>query len=289
MPSSSHVLVTGVTGQQGGSVANALLARGHRVRGLTRNTGAPTAAHFAARGAELMAGDFTDSGSLDRAMAGIDAIYAMTTPFEAGEDAETAQGIALIEAAKRAGVKHFVYSSVASADLKTGIPHFDSKFRVEEVLAASGVPYTISAPVFFMENLLAPWLLPGIMGGTLAMAMPGDRPLQQIAVADIGAFAAVLIERGERVFGKRFNIAGDELTNSDVAAILSRKLGRPIVYQGFPPDALRAQSEDMAIMFEWFATTGYSADLNALRREFGDVSWQDFKTWASHLDLDQTA
>jgi len=236
-----------------------------------------------------MAGDFTDSGSLDRAMAGIDAIYAMTTPFEAGEDAETAQGIALIEAAKRAGVKHFVYSSVASADLKTGIPHFDSKFRVEEVLAASGVPYTISAPVFFMENLLAPWLLPGIMGGTLAMAMPGDRPLQQIAVADIGAFAAVLIERGERVFGKRFNIAGDELTNSDVAAILSRKLGRPIVYQGFPPDALRAQSEDMAIMFEWFATTGYSADLNALRREFGDVSWQDFKTWASHLDLDQTA
>lgn len=283
MSTSLHVLVTGATGQQGGAVAQALLARGHRVRGLTRNTASPAAVQLAEKGAELVAGDFTDGDSLTRAMTGVDAVYAMTTPFEAGEEAETRQGIVLIEAAKKAGIKHFVYSSVGSADRQTGIPHFDSKYRVEEVLVASGLPYTISAPVFFMENLLAPWMAPGLQEGKISMALPGNRRLQQIAVADIGAFAAALIERGERVFGKRYDIAGDELTFDEVAALLTKRLGRPIVYQGFPAEALRSQSEDMARMFEWFASTGYSTDLALLRRDFPDVAWQHYQTWAGGL------
>jgi len=278
------VLVTGCTGQQGGAVTKALLKNGHRVRGLTRNPDSAKAKQLSDLGVEVVAGDFTDSSSLVRAATGVDAMYAMTTPFESSEEAETEQGLELIKAAKQAGVGHFVYSSVGSADQKTGIPHFDSKYKVEEVLVASGLPYSISAPVYFMDNLLSPWTLPGVKEGTLAQAMPGDRPLQQIALADIGAFATALIERRERVFGHRFDIAGDELTNIELVHTLSGIIGREITYQGFPADAMRAQSEDMATMYEWFDSTGYNADIAGLKSQFPEIGWHDFKTWSQKID-----
>ena len=284
MSTSRFVLVTGATGQQGGAVVQALLARGHRVRGLTRNTGSASAQRLADQGVEVVAGDFTDQDSLVRAATGVDAIYAMSTPFEKGMDAETAQGLAITDAAKQTGVGHLVYSSVSDADRNTGIPHFDSKYAVEEAIGASGVPFTISAPVFFMDNFLQPWMGLDPAAGTLSMAMPGTRALQQIAVADIGAFATALIERREAVFGQRFNIAGDELTGDETAAVFSKITGRPIRYQGFSPDAMRAHSEDMAIMFEWFDSTGYSADIARLRRDFPEVAWQDLAGWAARQD-----
>jgi uncharacterized protein YbjT (DUF2867 family) len=142
------------------------------------------------------------------------------------------------------------------------------------------MPYTIVAPVFFMENLLQPWTLPSLREGKLAMALPSSRSLQQIAVADIGAFVATVIERSNTVFGRRFDIAGDELTGEEAAAILSKVTGREIHYEGFPRDVLRAQSEDMARMFEWFATTGYAADIESLRRDFPEVKWHTFEDWA---------
>jgi uncharacterized protein YbjT (DUF2867 family) len=292
MSQSTLVLVAGATGQQGGSVVQALLARGHRVRALTRNPAAPAASRLRGQGVEIAVGDFNDHDSLVRAARGTDAVYAMSTPFELGAERETAQGIAVTEAAKAAGVGHVVYSSVASADRATGIGHFDGKYAVEEHLRASGVPYTVVAPVFFMENLLQPWTLPGLRQGKLAMALPGGRSLQQIAVADIGAFVAAVIERGEPVFGRRFDIAGDELTGDEVAAILSRETGRPVRYEGFPADALRAQSEDLARMFEWFDRTGYAADIKSLRRDFPEVKWHTFEQWAREQDwsvLDQSS
>ena len=187
MSASRFVLVTGATGQQGGAVVKALLAKGHRVRGVTRNVNSGKAKRLLQQGVEVVGGDFTDQESLVKAATGVDAIYAMTTPFESGMDAETAQGIAMINAAKEAEVGHLVYSSVGDANQATGIPHFDSKFEVEKVLASSGIPYSISAPVYFMDNLIAPWTLPGVVEGTVSAAMPGARKLQQIAVADIGA------------------------------------------------------------------------------------------------------
>ena len=284
MSTSRFVLVTGATGQQGGAVVQALLARGHRVRGLTRNTESASAQRLAARGVEVVAGDFTDQDSLVRATTGVDTIYAMSTPFEKGMEAETAQGLAITDAAKQTGVGHLVYSSVSDADRATGIPHFDSKYAVEEAIRASGVPFTISAPVFFMDNFLQPWMGLDPAAGTLSMALPGTRALQQIAVADIGAFATALVERREAVFGQRFNIAGDELTGNETATVFSKITGRPIRYQGFSPDAMRAHSEDMAIMFEWFDSTGYSADIARLRRDFPEVAWQDLAGWAARQD-----
>ena len=120
--------------------------------------------------------------------------------------------------------------------------------------------------------------------GKVAMAMPGTRLLQQIAVADIGAFATAIIERREAVFGRRFDIAGDELTGDETAAALSKATGQTLRYEGFPPDVLRAQSEDMALMFEWFMGTGYSADVAGLRRDFPEVAWHDVEGWAQAQD-----
>ena len=286
MTSPKLVLVAGATGQQGGAVTQALLKSGHRVRGLTRNADSAAAQRLATQGVEIAVGDFTDAGSLVSAASGVDAIFAMTMPFEQGADAETAQGLVLIDAAKQAGVGHLVYSSVANADKRTGIPHFDSKYAVEEAIVASGVPYTIIAPVFFMDNLFQPWMSGTLNEGKLALAMPGTRPLQQISVANIGAFAAAVIERRESVFGKRFDIAGDELTNDGLAAILADVLDCTVNYEGFPPDAMREQSEDMALMFEWFDAVGYSADIDGLRRDFPEVGWQRFEEWARMQDWD---
>ncbi len=179
---------------------------------------------------------------------------------------------------------HFVYSSVGNANQGTGIPHFDSKYAVEEAIVASGVPYTIIAPVFFMDNFLQPWVTDTLREGTLTMAMPGKRELQQVSVANIGAFATALIERRETVFGQRFDLAGDELTNEAAASILSDHLKHSVHYIGFPADAMRAHSEDMALMFEWFDQTGYSADIAALRSNFPEVAWQTFADWATAQD-----
>ena len=285
------VLVTGATGNQGGACVEALLTRGHRVRALTRNPASPAANRLREQGVEITVGDFTDRDSLVRAVRGADAVYAMSTPYEHGPEKETAQGITLTDAARAAQVPHFVYSSVASANRATGIEHFDGKYAVEKHLESSGVPYTIVAAVFFMENLLQPWMLPSLRQGKLAMALPASRSLQQIAVADIGAFVTAVIERGDSVFGRRFDIAGDELTGNLAAAILSKATGREIRYEGFPPDALRAQSEDTARMFEWFDTKGYEADIKSLRLDFPEVTWHTFEQWAGEQDwrvLDQT-
>src|SRR5262245_17561540 len=165
----------------------------------------------------------------------------MSTPYEQGAEKETAQGITITDAAKAAGVPHLIYSSVASANRATGITHFDGKYAVEKYLQASGVPHTIVAPVFFMENRLQPWTLSALRQGKPGLALPAGRRLQQITVADIGAFVAAVIERGAAVFGRRFDIAGDELTGEEAAAVLSGATGREVHYEGFSPDVLRAQ------------------------------------------------
>ena len=172
MPQSKLVLVTGATGKQGGAVVEVLLSRGHQVRALTRNSASPAANRLREQGVEIAVGDFTDHDSLVRATRGADAVYAMSTPYERGAEEEIAQGIAITDAAKAVGVAHFIYSSVASANRATGIRHFDGKYAVEKHLQASGVPYTIVAPVFFMENLLQPWTLPSLRQGKLTMAPP---------------------------------------------------------------------------------------------------------------------
>ncbi|WP_224364950.1 NmrA/HSCARG family protein [Hyalangium versicolor] len=284
MSKSLSVLVTGATGQQGGAVARALIKKGHKVRALTRKPDSQGAVALKQQGAELAIGNFDDRDSLVRAMTGVDAVFIMGTPFEAGMETETRQGIAAVDAAKAAGVKHVVYTSVASANQRTGIPHFDSKFLVEEHLVKAGVPYTIFAPVFFQDNLVSPLFGAGLKQGVIALAMPPQRKLQQINVDEIGAFGALVIERREEFLGKRIDIASNELSGEQVAEVFSRVSGKPVKFAEAPLAQVRAMSEDMAIMFEWFDKVGYSADIARLRRDYPEVGWRSFEEWARAQD-----
>jgi uncharacterized protein YbjT (DUF2867 family) len=284
-----NVLVTGATGKQGGNLVRELIERGHTIRALTRKPESPAAAALAKRGVTIVPGDFDDQGSLERAARGVDTVFAMSTPFEGGEKTETREGINIVRAASSAGVTHLVYSSVAGADRDTGIPHFDSKFEVEKEIRRSGVPFTIVAPVFFMENFLADWMAAGIAKGSIAMALPATRRLQQIAVADIAQFTALVIERRESFLGKRIDIASDELTVARVAAEISEETGRHIEYTALPVDAVRQQNENVARMFEWFDRVGYDADVVGLRSIYPEVDWHRFSTWAREQEWPATA
>ena len=279
-----NVLVTGATGKQGGHLVGELLARGHSVRALTRKPDSPAATALAERGVTIVPGNFDDEGSLERAARGVDTIFAMSTPFEHGAKTETLEGINIVRAASRLRVKHLVYSSVAGADRATGIPHFDSKFEVEQEIRRSGIPFTIVAPVFFMENFLADWMAAGIAQGSIALALPATRRLQQIAVEDIAKFTALVIERRESFLGKRIDIASDELTVPAAAAAISEAAGWNIEYTALPIDAVRGQNEDLARMFEWFDRVGYDADIVGLRELYPEVGWHRFSAWAREQD-----
>src|SRR5882724_1199296 len=145
------IVVTGATGKQGGAVARRLLEHGHKVRAVTRDGNSGQAKRLASAGATIITAALEDTASIAKALEGATSLFAMTTPSE-GTDAETRQGIAATNAAKAAGV-HLVFTSVASANRQTGIPHFDSKYEVEKHIAKVGVRATIPAPVAFRENL----------------------------------------------------------------------------------------------------------------------------------------
>jgi len=213
-------------------------------------------------------------------MEGSDIVYAMTTPF-GGIDAEVQQGLNLITAAQETGIKHFVMSSVASADQQTGIPHFDSKYQVEQALAESGLPYTIVAPVAFMENLFMPMALPNLKEGKIGMFLDAEVPQQLVAVADIGEMVAAVIARGEEVYGKRYDIASDNPTGNKMAEILSSATGHSFEYVQADPSALAYMPPDYAKMNEWMRDVGYSVDILALHEAFPEVPWHTFDSWVA--------
>jgi uncharacterized protein YbjT (DUF2867 family) len=269
-------------GNQGGAVARGLLERGHEVRAVTRNPGSSQAKELANAGAKLVEASLDDTASLTRALEGATSLFAMTTPSGGGVQAETQQGVSAANAAKAAGV-HLVFTSVANANQQTGIPHFDSKYEVEKHIAKIGVRATIIAPVYFMENLYFGKAM--LAKGIYAVALPPTRALAQIPVADIGAVAVRTLEDAGRFTGKRFDLASDELAGSGIVDILSRVTGRPFVYQQVPLDVIRQRmGADAASMYEWFDRVGYTADRAALRREFPDVAFHGFESWAKAQD-----
>ncbi|MGR3341913.1 MAG: NmrA family NAD(P)-binding protein, partial [Paracoccaceae bacterium] len=169
------VMVAGATGAQGGATVNALLERGHKVIAITRNPDSDSAKALSAKGVDVRQGDYTDVDAIRRAAQGADSAFAVSTSFEVGATAEIDQGKALLNALDAAGVGHIVFSSVGSANKNTGIAHFDGKYEIEKHLASLGTPISVLGPVYFMDNLLAPWGLPALKEGTFAAGLPGDR------------------------------------------------------------------------------------------------------------------
>ncbi len=279
-----HVLVTGATGNQGGHLARSLLQRGHHVRALSRKPNGLAAIELKNLGIEVVPGDLGDRTSVELASQGIDTAFLVATPYEKGAEAEAGFGINALNAFKAAGVPHVVYSSVADANRRTGIPHFDSKAKIEEHLQGLGVPYSIVAPVFFSENILSPWLATGLAKGVFATGVLPQTKIQVISVDEIADFTTHVIENPGGFRGKRVDIASDELRLTELTEVLSGALQRPIVYQAVPLDAIRQQSEDLAKMYDWFNRVGYSVDIPKLKREYPQVAWGTFREWAARQD-----
>jgi len=297
MAETKTILVAGATGQQGGTVASSLLKRGHRVIGLTRNSSKLNA--LAAAGIEGVQGDLTQRASLTPLLRNVDGFFVVTTPFgpdfSVHPEKEVQQGTTAIDAAKAASVGHLVLSSVASADRNTGIPHFESKAKVEQYLKASRVPHTIIRPVAFMDNYASPWMTASLQRGIMEVPLPPATRQQLVAVKDIGEFVARAVDDPKAAIGKTVELAGEELAFGDLPAALSKKLGHPIRYVEQPEEeARKTMGDDGFRMFQFFKTIGYHVDIPALEaawgyrmtrfQEFLDaVDWQQLGTgqWPS--------
>lgn len=285
MSTNLSILVSGSTGNQGGAVARELLGSGHHVRALSRNPGSDAAQALAGLGAEVVSGDFDDDASLRRAADGVDAVFVMGTPFGTDPRTETRQSIGLIDAADGQGVPHIVYTSVASALDDTGIPHFESKALVERHLQTLGGSHTVVAPAAFLGDLTSPWFMPGLLEGRYAFALPGDVPLQQVALPDIAAFVALVLENRDRFAGERVELASAESTGAQVAAKLTVRLGREVRYEETPLQAVRDHLGDDGVkMIEFFRSGGYTIDIPELHRAYPEVKWHDLDDWIGSHD-----
>ncbi|OBK51355.1 NmrA/HSCARG family protein [Mycobacterium kubicae] len=272
----SPILVLGATGGQGGAVASALLARGAQVRALVRRPDGPSVLRLSERGVEAVVGSLDDRAALAAAMAGVAGVFAVTTPFEAGIDAEVAQGRAIVGAALDQQVPHLVFSSVAGAPQHTGVPHFESKAIIEAELAASGVPYTITAPTYFFDNALGG--IDRIYAGILDLPLTPDRPLQQLARPDLGAFVAKVLDSPKPYAGQRIELASDAATPAQMAEVLSAVLGRPVRHERTPLESIG--NPDMHAMWSFLNGPGYRVEIEALHAAHPDIAWQSFAVWA---------
>lgn len=289
MKDEKSVLVTGATGRQGGAVARELLARRYRVRAMTRKPDSRRAQELADLKAEIVRGDFDDPESLAKAVDDVWGVFSVQDSWEAGPDVETDQGIRFARVCRDAGVSHFVYSSVASAHRRTGIPHFESKWRIEDAVRRMRFPsHTILRPVFFMENFLAPGMVQGLPEGRLAIGIQPTTVLQMIAVEDIGQFAAWAFDNHRKLNGREIDIAGDERTMPEVAEIIGAAAEREIEFVSVPIEEVRKSSDDLARMYEWFDAVGYDVDIKALSKRSGIrprtlVEWASEIEWYKHI------
>jgi uncharacterized protein YbjT (DUF2867 family) len=274
------IAVAGATGAQGGAVVDALLEQGASVRALVRSTGSERARHLANRGVELVHIDAKEPASLNNALQGVDAFFFMTTPYGDSQtpdiDGEIQQGVDFADAATAAQVPHVVFSSVGGAERNSGVPHFESKRRIEEHLLGRDLSATIVRPVFFMDNFAS--MAPTVEGNELVLRLPvpDGIKLQTVAVRDIGVVAAAALLDPAAV-PAAIEIAGDELTGSEIAATFGEHVGLSARYEAVPVEVLGGQ-DDLQKMFRWFADTpAYQADIAAVRRIDPDL-W-NLKAW----------
>jgi len=274
------VLVTGATGRQGGAVVRHMLAKGWKLRALTRKTNSHAARALARQGVEVVQGDLEDPSSVASASAGVYGVYSVQDFWAVGAKREVQQGKNLADAAKKAGVKHFVYSSVGGAERNTGIPHWESKWEIEKHIRSLGLPATVLRPVTFMEGYYIDQVEIGILKGKLADAIRGDKPYQTIATDDIGAFAALAFERPTEFIGKELEIAGSELTYLEAAKVFSRVLGKPVKFQKLPLPLIRLiLGKEFYVMFRWFNQAGYKADIPGLRQAYPEIHLHSLEEW----------
>jgi uncharacterized protein YbjT (DUF2867 family) len=273
MTNTRRIVVFGATGQQGAAVARHLVQHpAFTVRGITRNPASPAALALEKVGAEMLRGDLDDPASVRRVLEGAYGVFSVQNFMEAGVEGEIRQGKTVADAARGANVQHLIYSSVVSADRKTGLPHFESKWQIEQHIRQLGIPFTILRPAFFMQN----WyqhLRDQILQGTLPLPLDPSRSLQQISVEDIGVIATLAFQSPGRWLNRTLELASQEYTMMQLADLFTRILGRSVAYSQVPWEQFRqAAGDEMTRMYRWFNDVGYHVDMAGLRREYANLS-----------------
>jgi uncharacterized protein YbjT (DUF2867 family) len=289
MSSNEVVVVIGATGQQGSGVVKALKTRGRfRVRALTRDP-----SKYRGPADEVVAADLGERASLVEAFRGARGVFAVTNFWEKGAD-EVAQGTNAVEAAKTAGVEHFVWSTLPDVDGISGgslhVPHFTSKAKVDAIVAAAGFRHStfVEAPFYFqnLTGMMAPRPLDGGRSGWVLPLPANARVVHMGDISELGNLVAGALERPEASDGRHLSLAGGLLSFDDVVATL-RALGHDVVYQQVPYDVFGTSfpgAEEMAAMCKWFERYTYfgpEAETKLARaREVTVAPFTSFPAWA---------
>jgi uncharacterized protein YbjT (DUF2867 family) len=270
MSSENVVLVTGGTGSQGGAtVTHLLAAKKVRVRVLTRNLDSPKAKSLAARGVELVKGDFDDVASLKTALAGVSAAYSVQQWTEkGGTAAEELHGKRFADAVKASGSPHLVYSSAEGVERKSGLDHYESKWAIEEHIRGLGLPATILRPVGFMDAFGVPPVKRGMFLGMFRANFGASLPIQFVATYDIGWFAARALEEPEKYAGRIIPLAGDELSINDIIKTFKTVTGRKPWVAPVPGFMVKMLPREFGDMFTWIREKGFKADIAKVRQEY---------------------
>jgi uncharacterized protein YbjT (DUF2867 family) len=263
------ILVGGATGRQGNAVVDQLLARGYRVRALTRKPAGKKALALQAKGVEVVQGSYADSDSLLAAMQGVDRMF-----FYSGFSRnEVAEGENMVAVAKAAGITQLVYSSGAAADPENGVPGA-AKMQVELAIVGSGVPYTVFRPVAFMENFDRQQTRFASQG--ISDSRDPERMLHFIAIEDIGFLVGEAFDDPAQWLNQAVNVASDKMTVAEFVDTFSTVMGQPIVYHQLPLDEyLASLPKPLRPLFRWYDEVGYEAEVEALRKEYPDLTTLD--------------
>jgi uncharacterized protein YbjT (DUF2867 family) len=263
------ILVFGATGQQGGSVAEALLKAGWPIRAFVRNPEGDRAIALRNAGAELAQGSLDDAESIRAAMQGIYGVFSVQPSSPGGtvtDEEEVRYGLAIADMAAESGLRHLVYTSGgAVGDQPTGVAHFDTKARIEAHVRTLPITWTIIRPAVFMEMLTMPGF--GLDEDRFTFFARPDQSMQFIAVEDIGKIVAAVFADPRRFGGEAFEIAGDRLSGRELESLFTAAAGRPIAYSRFSDDVLAGNPflAKLTALLDEGPLAGH-ADLDALRR-----------------------
>ena len=222
------LLIIGASGQQGGAVCAAAVAAGWPVRALVRDHSRPAARALAERGVPLVVADLDHPATLAPAFDGATQVFSVQALDLGNATRERARGIAVADAASHAGVGHFIYSAALWTDRSSGVPHFESKRRIREHIAALGLPASVLEPGSFMENLLHPRTVAGVRKGRLVTPFEPDMKLPMLAVADIGPAALWCLQHPQESIGHAFALYAERSSSHSHADAMATYLEQPV-------------------------------------------------------------
>lgn len=281
MADNKTIFLTGGTGRQGGAVARKLSNHGFTVIVLARDPHSPGAQKLQHPNIQLVKGDLNKPDTYREYVKSADGVFCVLTYLK-GVKKEITQGIALVDQAKECGVKHFVYSSVVAADLKTGAPHMESKNRIEKHIRMIGIPFTIIRPTSLYENFLIPQVKGDILKGKLVQPVNRDTILQYISVEDIGNIATRIFQNRDLYLNKIMTLAAEQLSTREVAQIFSKALNEKVEYRRLPSLLTRLiMGSSVYQMFKWMDQENRMVveDLNFTRSQFTDLL--SLESWIS--------